>query len=430
MVRLTDEEKRILQGEEGHVPQVCMQYVVEMAEIAGATKLIDLDGTGDMHAPGLAPSQHYKISLDELRDFADRGGRFKIPTFANKSPAPEFAPVDGWEHCNVCMRGSDTLISDPACHKQAMYEEEFAILKKMGLITTYSCANYLTMSYLPSVGQHCSWFESSQMPYVNATLGARSNFDGTLPTCLLGKAPYYDMHITENRYGNILVETDRLIKTDLEWDVYGFAIGEAVTVNVPVVTGTSRPTTTQYEKFNSAISTGGAVRMYHLPGITPEAPTIEYATNGKKLTQQVMIDNAVLKATYDTLNYHTADVVDMAYLGCPHLNIVDLMRLSAKLDGKKCKVPLWIMTAPLLYIEAKEMGYIDVFEKAGAHLMSGTCVAAIGDVPNGVSRIAVDSAKQASYVTGCKPDALEVCYGSQDDCIDAALTGRWHGEWR
>jgi predicted aconitase len=303
----------------------------------------------------------------------------------------------------------------------------------MGLITTHSCANYLTMSYLPSVGQHCSWFESSQMPYCNATLGARTNFDGTLATCLLGKAPYYDMHITENRLGTVLIETDRLIRTDLEWDVYGFAAGEASDVEVPVVTGTSRPTTTQYQKFNSAVATGGACRMYHLPGITPEAPTIEFATGGRPFRRQVMIDNATLRSTYDSLNYHSSDDVDMVYVGCPHLNIVDLLRLSLKLDGKKCRIPMWIMTAPWLYDSAKGLGYADVFEKAGAHLMSGACLAAMGAVPGGVNNIAVDTAKQAQYITGCYPDDdhhLQVCYGAQDDCIDAALTGKWRGEWK
>jgi predicted aconitase len=303
----------------------------------------------------------------------------------------------------------------------------------MGMMTTHSCANYLTMSYLPSVGQHCSWFESSQMPYCNATLGARTNFDGTLATCLLGKAPYYDMHITENRWGTVLIETDRSIQTDLEWDVYGFTVGEAVDVEVPIVTGTARPTTTQFQKFNSACSTGGAVRMYHLPGITPEAPTIEFASGGRPIQKTIKIDDAKLRKNYEILNYHTSNDVDMVYLGCPHLNIVDLMKLAHRLDGKKCKIPLWIMTAPWLYPQAKALGYIDIFEKAGARLMSGACLAAMGAVPDSVRNIAVDTAKQAYYITGCYPDEndpLQVCYGSSDDCIDAAVTGKWRGEWR
>jgi predicted aconitase len=173
--------------------------------------------------------------------------------------------------------------------------------------------------------------------------------------------------------------------------------------------------------------------MYHLPGITPEAPTIDHATGGKPFQKQVMIDDKVLRDTYDLLNFRTTDVVDMVYLGCPHLNIVDLMQIAHKVDGKKCKVPVWIATAPWLYAAAKDQGYIDIFEKSGIVLMTGTCPAAMGSLPAGISCIAMDSAKQAIYLTGCYPNddnRLQVCYGSQDDCIDAALTGKWRGEWR
>ena len=109
------------------------------------------------------------------------------------------------------------------------------------------------------------------------------------------------------------------------------------------------------------------------------------------------------------------------------------MQRAAKLDGKKCKIPLWIVTAPWLYGPAGELGYIETLEKAGAVILSGTCLAAMGAVPDGVRNIAVDTAKQAYYITGCYPDEndqLQVCYGSTDECIDAAITGKWRGEWR
>jgi predicted aconitase len=85
------------------------------------------------------------------------------------------------------------------------------------------------------------------------------------------------MHITENRYGTVVVKTERTIQTDMEWDVFGFAVGVDVQCDVPVLTGTAKPTTTQYQKLNSAIHTGGGVWMYHIPGSTPEAPTVEWA---------------------------------------------------------------------------------------------------------------------------------------------------------
>ena len=91
------------------------------------------------------------------------------------------------------------------------------------------------------------------------------------------------------------------------------------------------------------------------------------------------------------------------------------------------------MTIPWLYHIAREQGYLEIFEAAGANLMTGTCPAAMGGVPEGVKVLAVDSAKQSYYITGRYPDddrRLQVCYGTQDDCIEAALTGKWRGEWR
>jgi hypothetical protein len=298
-------------------------------------------------------------------------------------------------------------------------------------MTSHSCANYLSMSYWPGIGQHCSWFESSQIPYCNAVLGARTNFDGSFATCFLGKAPYYGYHITENRLGTVLIKTDRLIRTDLEWDVFGYAAGVAARCAVPVLTGTARPTTTQFQKLNSAIHTGGAVEMYHIPGSTPEAMTIEQAFGGRKPRREELIGERELRAVYDYLNDHDSDAVDMVFLGCPHLNMVDLMKTARKLEGRRVKVPMWVMTNPWLYEPAREMGYLKIFADAGVTLMSGACFAAMGAVPEGVRCIAIDTAKQASYVNGCYPeDRVQVCYGSTDECIDAALTGRWRGEWR
>lgn len=72
------------------------------------------------------------------------------------------------------------------------------------------------------------------------------------------------------------------------------------------------------------------------------------------------------------------------------------MQLVRKLEGKRAKVPFWIMTAPWLYHVAEEMGYVKALADAGAILMSGACLAAMGAVPEGVECIAVDTAKQAT----------------------------------
>ena len=77
--------------------------------------------------------------------------------------------------------------------------------------------------------------------------------------------------------------------------------------------------------------------MYHIPGSTPEAPTLEYALGFRKPEKEVMVGEAELRAAYEYLNYHDTDKVDMVYLGCPHLNIVDVQKLTCKVKGKDRK---------------------------------------------------------------------------------------------
>lgn len=424
---LTDDEKRMLQGEMGVVSRKCMEYLVEECAVSGAERLVELDGTGDMHTPWTSMSPFYEFSLEELRELVDSGAKFKIPTFANKSPFPCPTPLHGWQKCGMAPHNS------PAYHDQAVREEYMELYRRMGMMTTHSCAYYLTSTYWPTMGQHCAWNESSAIPYCNAILGARANIDGNFATCFLGKAAYYDMHITENRYATVLVKPERKIASDIEWDVFGFAVGEECGIAVPALTNTVKPTTTQICKLNSAMNTGGSIRMYHIPGTTPEAPTLEAAFAGRAPKRTVVLTEADLRRSYEILNCYTGDDVDFVSLGCPHYNIVDLMQLARKLEGKKCKARLWIMTLPWLYDVAKNLGYLKIFEDAGANLMSGTCPACMGGVPQGVRRMAVDSAKQSYYITGCYPDEdnrLEVCYGTQDECIEAAITGKWRGEWR
>ena len=86
---LTDEEKRMLQGESGTVPQLCMQYLVEECAVSGAERLVDLDGTGDFHTPMTSMSPFYQFGLEDLKALVESGAHFKIPTFANKVAVSE-----------------------------------------------------------------------------------------------------------------------------------------------------------------------------------------------------------------------------------------------------------------------------------------------------------------------------------------------------
>jgi predicted aconitase len=430
---LNDAEKRILDGGQGEIAQRCMKFLVDYGETAGAEKLIDLDGTVDLH-PGAGWVGAYDIKREEIAALAAKGERFKVPTFADKATVPGFV-LDGWEKCGVLPS------SDPAFHQKCL--DDLKPYIDMGMVPTFSCDHYLVSSFWPALGQHSAWVESSAVPWVNAILGSRSNFDGCFQTAYLGKAPYYDMHVTENRAATVLVRCEVELVQDMDFDLFGWAVGETLGLKVPAFVGIGRPTTSQLVKMNSALNTAGQVRMYHIPGMTPEAPTLEAAFQGKQPLETLAITRADLKRVYDLMNYGSSDDIDFVYLGCPHYTIEEIRKAADFLEGKKCSVRLWIMTNPPTYKTADMAGYRRKIEDAGGLLLSGTCpgllmgkvMAPSGNpegVHSGVPKVAaMDACKQDYYFTGhCYPEKVQVRYGSMQDCLKAAVTGKWQGEWR
>jgi predicted aconitase len=420
-MHLTDDEKKILDGENGTIPRKCMQFLVAYGEAAGAERLVDLDGTVDLHA-GAFWVDSYTLSQEEIEELAEKGEKFKVPTFANKAIAPGFI-YDGWQICGT--------MPDSAPGYRETCLEPMKPWIKMGMIPTFACNSYLVASYLPTVGQHCAWVESSAIPWVNAVLGARSNFDGCFQTAYLGKVPAYDLHLDENRVATVLVECTAELKRDMDYDLFGWAVGEAVGLDVPAFVGIGRPTTSQLVKMNSALATGGQVYMYHIPGVTPEAPTLEAAFKGKEPQRKITIGRDDLKRAYDVMNYGSSEDIDFVYLGCPFYNIVEIQKVAALLDGKTCRSPVWVVTNPLTYKAAEDMGLKDIISKAGGALLSGACCGLLaGEMPE-ARVIATDAAKQDYYITGhVYPKKLEVRYGTTEDCVEAALTGKWKGTWR
>ncbi|QSX09237.1 DUF521 domain-containing protein [Alkalibacter rhizosphaerae] len=415
---LTDEEKSMLNGDHGEIKQRCMQFLVDYGEVAGAEHLIDLDGNVDLHPPYGNWLGDYDVSYEEVVELAEIGEKFKVPTFANKAVNPGMI-VDGWEKIDL-----EPFTNPEFRMKQ---EEMMKPYMKMGMVPILSCNYYLVSSYTPTVGQHCAWVESSAIPWGNAVLGARTNFDGCFQTAYLGKVPAYDMHLDENRKATVLVEYMDELKTDMDYDLFGWAVGEMVGLEVPALIGVGKPTTSQLVKMNTSLNTGGQVRMYHVPGLTPEAPTLEAAFSGN-YQRKIQLGRDDLRKIYDKMNYASNDQVDFVYLGCPHYNIEEILKVARLVDGKKLKATMWITTNPSSYKVAKDMGLIEIIEKAGGNVLSGTCPGILGKLPPSTV-MATDAAKQNYYINGIYQD-LHVWYGTTEDCVESAIKGVWQGEWK
>jgi predicted aconitase len=412
---LTREEKNMLVNGDW-ITRKSMEYLLKYGDAAGAEHLVDIDGNVVM--PTFST---YVAALDLDIDDPKMSNK-KLKTF---TISRNYGVSDGWEDIGI------EPWNDPLDHQQRINT-----LKKwmrIGVHPINSCAYYLTQTYLPTAGQYCSWHESSAIPYGNAILGAKVNFDlgGEFAIAYTAKAPAYDMRVDENRIATCWVKCTTTLSTNMDYDLFGWAVGEAVNVEVPVITGIGTPTQTQLLKMNTELNTGGQVRMYHIPGLTPEASSVEAALHGEPAVETIDIGREDLKRIYEKMNYASNENVDFVYLGCPFYSLNDLRRVVYYLEGKQCKAKLWIVTDDWTFQVGERMGYRAAIKSAGGVLLAGACAVVNTGIPSETEVMATDAAKQNYYMTGkYYPRKLEVWYGTMEDCIDAAVTGKWRGKWQ
>jgi hypothetical protein len=210
----------------------------------------------------------------------------------------------------------------------------------------------------------------------------------------------------------------------------GYFTGYAVEENIPVLAGPIRqPNLTRHKHFGAAAASSGGVEMYHMVGITPEAATLEMALGPKKPAVRLSYGPKERRETYERLNsVGTNPNVDYVMLGCPHASIEQMWEAARLLEGKKlhssCR--LWIFTSRSVKSVADLNGYTKTIQDAGGLVMTDTCSAISRAVPQGTKVVALDSAKQAHYLPAMV--GIEAWFGATEDCIQAALTGRWNGD--
>jgi len=413
-LHLTREEDEMLKSDDW-LTRRCMEYLVKYGEAAGAERMVDIDGSVVIPTYSTTiPQLGIDITSPELY-----GKRVKAFTISR-----DYGVTKGWEDIGI------PPWNDPDYVRQQ--EQVMKHWMRLGVHPVNSCAYYLIQTYKPTPGQYCSWHESSAVPYGNAILGARVNFDlgAEFAIAYTGKAPAYDMRVDENRIATRLVKCETELKSDMDYDLFGWAVGEAVGVEVPVITGLGKPTQTQIIKMNTELNTGGQVRMYHVPGLTPEAPTVEHALKRQKPVETIKITREDLKKVYEKMNYASNENVDFVYLGCPFYSLGELRRVVYYLEGKKCRANLWVVVDDWTFEIAEKMGYRDIIKKAGGVLLSGACACVRTGVPPNTDVMATDSCKQNYYITGrYYPKKLEVWYGTMEECLEAAVTGKWRGKW-
>ncbi len=395
-MQLTKYEEDMYNGEYGEGKAECMEILVSLGKIYDAEKMVPITSA---QVSGVS----YKTIGDAGLDFVvDLGKKADVELETMLNPAG--VDIDNWEELGF---------------SEEFTKKQIDIIKgyeSIGVMSTCTCTPYL-IGNTPLLHEHVSWSESSAVCYVNSVIGARSNREGgpsALLAAIVGRTPYYGNHILENRKADIVFDVDYDFSTETEIGALGYYVGQIVNDKNPYFKLNNNPGRNNLKTLGAALASSGAVSIYHIENVTPEA---EFARNHENFDELevVDVDEKIIKESLEGLST-TDKVPDLVCLGCPHASITEIAKVANLVKGRKIKKDLWICTSKAIKAISKQCGYLDVIEAAGGKIVSDTCmvVAPVEELDYEV--IGVNSAKAANYVPNmCK---LDVVYDTVENLID------------
>jgi predicted aconitase len=389
---LTKAEERILSGENGEVMERMFRLLVRLGEIYEADKMIPVNSS---QVAGVSYKSIGDPGVEFLEDYANKGATVKIVTFLN----PAGMDIEDWQKLRV---------------PQSFAEKQLRIMdafRKMGIVVSATCTPYLAGN-LPRFKEHIAWSESSAIAFSNSVIGARTNREGgpsALAAALCGVTPNYGLHLDENRKPQVLVEVDAKLEDSADFGALGYVVGKQVKNKIPYFVGIKEADSDQLKALGAAMAASGAVALYHIEGMTPEAHMME--TKG---LDRLSVGDKELNETFSKLS--TGKEPDIVILGCPHSSLKEIMSVSRKLEGKKLKKPLWVCTSRMVKEAANRMGFTQTIEAAGGKVVADTCMVVSPIEDMGYKTTAVNSGKAANYLPGfCKQS---VVFGRLDTLLE------------
>jgi hypothetical protein len=410
ILKLSDIDKAMLDNERGPAVRMAISILVQMAEVYGAAHLIDITAAH-------IDSTIYvgEANLEFAERLANLGARVAVPSTLNVSGVDEHH----WRKWPV-----------PASWAQNA-QRQMAAYQSMGCIPTWTCAPY-QVQMRPRFGQQIAWGESSAIVFANSVLGARTErYPDLLDICcaITGRAPAVGLHLTENRTGELLVnlvDVPRLVQEDPSfYPVIGYLLGKVVRDRIPVLTGLEvQPNEADLKALGAAAASSGRVALFHIVGVTPEAPTLEAAFQGRQPSQILDLTMNALRAARQELNTSDGDGLDMVFVGCPHLSLTEFRQLAPLLKGSRVHpdVRFLVTSDRKTVAQARQAGYLAALEAFGGEITVDTCPLTTPMLPPRIKSLMTNSAKHAYYAPGLLD--MRVTFGSLTDCVRSAAVGR------
>ena len=407
---LSEHERGILAGDEGPAAALAMRILARMAPLYGADRFIEVTRA---HIDGIVYEGNAGLAFAER--LADLGGTVRIPTSLN---------VMSMDRTNWRQLGQDPTFAMNARRLGNAYVH-------MGAVPTFTCAPYQT-GFAPVFGEQIAWSESNAVAYANSVIGARSNRYGDyldISCALTGRVPAAGLHLTEGRRGTHWYRLDgiplHLQERDEFYPVLGYFLGQMVTNGIPVVEGLAvQPTSDQLKSLAAGAASSGAIALFHLVGVTPEAPDLTSAFQGKPRGRPESITLDHLRRIRACLTSTTANEVDVVAFGSPHASLHECLELATLMAEKHARagMQVYVTTSRGVKEIIARNGALATIEDFGANVIADTCIAVAPLVRPGARALMTNSGKYAHYGPGII--GVESIYGSTEECVRAAITGR------
>jgi predicted aconitase len=407
---LTDHDQVLLEGKRGPAAQMAMSIMVRMAEVYQAERLMDITAAH-------IDSTLYmgQATLEFAERLASLGAKVVVPTSLNVSGVDEYH----WQEWAV----------PPDWAEQA--RRQMAAYQGMGCVPTWTCAPYQT-ELRPKFGQQIAWGESNAIVFANSVIGARTErYPDLLDICaaITGRVPAAGLHLTENRAGQLLLRLvdipQALQLDDSFYPVLGHLMGKIAGDKIPVIDGLAvRPTEDQLKALGAGAASSGAVALFHIVGLTPEAPSLATACQGREPERTIEVKPADLRAARRELTSAEGERLDMVVLGSPHFSLAEFRQLAPLLAGqiRAPGVQFLVTSSRAMALLADKAGLLEPLRQFGGKVTVDTCILTTPMLPPEIKILMTNSAKYAYYSPGLLN--TQVVFGSLADCVRSAVAGQ------
>lgn len=372
-MKLTQPQLSILRGEQGETKQKMLETIVRFGDIFNAPRLVKVT-----HKKGHLVTSFGINLLKPLYKTMSEINAENIKAVGGFTADPR--PID---YVNVKCNILEKLVFSKIMYgKQTFYEEQ---LRQAGLShkNAFTCTPYLKeVGNIPKEGDVASWAESSAVVFANSVLGARINRNSgmiDLFGTLLGYVPYFGLLTDEGRKASwkVIIKTSKLP----EAQVLGSAIGMRVNDEVPYIIGLDKflgnvindDVEGYLKDFGAATASNGAIGLYHIDNLTPEAKKLGDSLINEGARQYVIDDEELDKIykAYPIMWKHKDKPANLVFIGCPHLTLTQLRNWSKNIiqglketGRKKVAVRTILTTSPMvLELFKREALYVDIIAK-------------------------------------------------------------------